>query len=318
MGSQRGWFFVDVTIAASCVMAGLVLELQSDALNAKTPVSGLLRKALVISKKLGIAEIEQWIRNELGGYPEAVDIPKYREVHGEVEAFNPYQGWRPVHFGDPEFGEALSRRRINQPVGELDVLLSEKDGFLIVPFSHEMQNRLMEGMNLPLHSRLRISKTEVVGILEEVRTNILQWALELEHNGITGEGMTFTKKEKDTANSVTYNTINNIGLMHNSQLQQHSNGSAQSVCLGNDLELLGELIDTLKSHIDSINLAHSEHEEYKAEISTLESQLSSPKPKKTIISESLKSLRTILEGAAGNLLASELLSKIAPIMQLYC
>ena len=39
-------------------MSGLVLELQRDALNKNVNVSDLLRKAMVVSKKLGINEMK--------------------------------------------------------------------------------------------------------------------------------------------------------------------------------------------------------------------------------------------------------------------
>lgn len=96
-------------------MSGLILELQADALDPHTRVSDLLRKALVISKKLGIDEIEHWIVNELNGYSEHEEIPAYRKIRGEVKVWNPYHGWQPLNFGNPEHGEALSSRTIGQP-----------------------------------------------------------------------------------------------------------------------------------------------------------------------------------------------------------
>lgn len=58
-------------------MSGLVLELQKDALNKEVSVSELLRKSLVVSKKLKITHIEEWINNELDGYNSTISPPKY-------------------------------------------------------------------------------------------------------------------------------------------------------------------------------------------------------------------------------------------------
>ncbi len=44
----------------------------------------------------------------------------------------------------------------------------------------------------------------------------------------------------------------------------------------------------------------------RAELATLKAQSESPKPKRSIIRESLSSLRAVLEGAAGEVLASNL------------
>lgn len=297
-------------------MPGLILELQADALDPHARTSDLLRKALVISKKLGINEIERWITNELNGYTEREEIPAYRKIRGEVKVWNPYHGWQPLNFGDPEHGEALSSRTIGQPISELDELREGgKDASLHVPFSQKITNALMRNMEVSLQPSLHVPHTEIVGILDTVRNNLLQWALELEQKGVIGEGMTFSKEEKSAATQVTYQITNNIGSMSHSQLQQHSSGSSQVINAALNLEALTELIRLLKSAKSTLPLESSIRAEYVAEIQTLVSQASSPKPKTTILAESLKSIRTILEGAAGNVLASDLAQKIGAFLQ---
>lgn len=297
-------------------MPGLILELQADALDPHARTSDLLRKALVISKKLGINEIERWITNELNGYTEREEIPAYRKIRGEVKVWNPYHGWQPLNFGDPEHGEALSSRTIGQPISELDELREGgKDASLHVPFSQKITNALMRNMEVPLQPSLHVPHTEIVGILDTVRNNLLQWALELEQKGVIGEGMTFSKEEKSAATQVTYQITNNIGSMSHSQLQQHSSGSSQVINAALNLEALTELIRLLNSAKSTLPLESPIRAEYVAEIQTLESQASSPKPKTTILAESLKSIRTILEGAAGNVLASDIAQKIGAFLQ---
>lgn len=297
-------------------MAGLILELQSDALENTMRVSDLLRKALVVSKKLGINEIERWIQNELNGYTSNEEIPAYRKIRGEVKVWNPYRGWQPLNFGDAQQGEALSSRTIGQPVSELDVLHEGGlKGSLHIPFSQHTTNALMKGMDIPLQPSLHVPHTEVVGILDAVRNNILQWALELEQKGVIGEGMTFSKEEKSAASRVTYQITNNIGSMTNSQLQQHSSGASQVINQTLDVAELVKLIGILKSSLGNLPIKDSDRNEYVAELKTLESQAASPKPKTLILSESLKSVRTILEGAAGNILASDLLTKVNTFLQ---
>nr|WP_319490633.1 hypothetical protein [uncultured Desulfobacter sp.] len=93
-------------------MAGLVFELQSDAINKDVRCSDLLRKALVVSRKLDIDSIESWIRYELNGFLQKDDVvPDYREVHGLIKVWNPYHGWQPLNFGDPKQAERLSKRK---------------------------------------------------------------------------------------------------------------------------------------------------------------------------------------------------------------
>lgn len=200
-------------------MSSLVLELQAEALDRNTPVSDLLRKALAVSKKLGVTQIEKWLSHELNGYPRDSEIPPYREVHGLIKVWNPYHGWQPVHFGDPEMGEKLAARKIMQPIGELDSLNPKQGGSLQIPFPEPIKNRLIRGMDIALEPTLQVAPSEVVGILDAVRNNILEWALELEQEGILGEGLTFSREEKQAAGQITYQITNNIGSMSNSQLQ---------------------------------------------------------------------------------------------------
>lgn len=97
-------------------MPGLVLELQRDALDNSFEVSNLLRKALVISKKLGVNDIELWLAQELNGYEVSEnELPDYRKIRGTLKVHNPMRGLMPFHINDPEFSALLSSRRIAQP-----------------------------------------------------------------------------------------------------------------------------------------------------------------------------------------------------------
>jgi AbiTii len=296
-------------------LSGLVLELQSDALNSNIPVSELLRKALVVSKKLGVSNIEEWLNNELNGYGLDSDIPPYREVRGQVKVWNPYQGWKPLNLSTSEEEEELSKQKVAQTVGELDSIntkMNMHEGYLQVPFPQDQVNWLISRMNIPLQPTLFIPQSAVVKILDTVRTIILNFALQLEQDGIWGEGMSFSKEEKNTASQHTYNTTYNIGSMQNSQIQQHSTGP-QTLNVNNELRVLTEFLSKLVSCLDSLELQEDSKNELLAEVATVESQAKSPRPKRAIISESLKSIRIILEGATGSILASELLPELAKL-----
>lgn len=269
----------------------------------------------MVSRKLGVDAIEGWIRHELNGYPLNDDVPDYREIHGLIKVWNPYHGWQPLNFGDPKQAERLSKRKIMQPVGELDVLLENKGGGeLQVPFPQHIVNSLMKGMSVPLQPTLHFSNTEIVGILDTVRNTVLEWALELEKKGVIGEGMTFSKEEQKAAGQVTHQITYNIGSMQNSQLQQDSPGASQNLHVGADLSKIVALISEIKDSMGQFGLNSDFENELKTEISTIEIQSKSPKPKSSIISESLKSIRSILESATGNIAAASFLAQIANLL----
>lgn len=268
-------------------MSGLVLELQRDALDKNIAESSLLRKAIVVSKKLGITEIETWINQELAGYPADEDIvPAYREVSGVVRVFNRYHGWRPLNFGNAEVGEKLSKRKISQAIGEL-VAIAESDnsGNLHVPFSQHTKNLLMKTMDIPLEPILLVGGSQIHGILEAVRNEILNWGLDLETKGIIGDGMTFSTEEKVLASQVTYNVTNYIGSMQNSQLQQDSAGASQTQNITQPELDISAFIEELKASIHDLDLNQDDSAELEAEVLTVELQLASPKPKSIIVKE---------------------------------
>ena len=60
-------------------MAGLVFDLQADAMNRAVGVSDLLRKAKAVSKKLRTPEVYEWIDRELNGYEKTATFPSIGE-----------------------------------------------------------------------------------------------------------------------------------------------------------------------------------------------------------------------------------------------
>jgi len=105
-----------------------------------------------------------------------------------------------------------------------------------------------------------------------------------------------------------------IGQMINSQIQQASPEATQVGTVNEDrYEELKEVIQSLKESIDKLDLESQDKSDIQAEIQTIEAQMSSSKPKVTIITECLGSIRRILEGAASSL-ASSLLSKIVALL----
>jgi hypothetical protein len=289
-------------------MGCLVLELQEDALNNKISVSDLLRKALAVSRKLGVTHIEEWLKNELNGYPQESVIPDYREVYGQFQVWNPYHGWQPLNFANSDMAEALSKNKISQPVGELISLVS-KNNRIQMTLPPQVVNSLLKSMQVPLQPALHVASSTVIRILDIVRNNILDFALQLEQEGVLGEKMSFSNDEKKTASQIIYNITNNIGNMQHSQIQQHSSG-IQNLTSGNDLKELLSFLQRLREEAKHLKLDSAFEKELFAEISTVESQANSPRPKPSILSESLKTIRTILEGAAGNVFASGLLTEM--------
>jgi len=103
-----------------------------------------------------------------------------------------------------------------------------------------------------------------------------------------------------------------IGSVTGSQIQQGTERSSQTAQFHEtDLPALRDLVSLLRSQLPSLNLESGISEEYRSELSTIEAQASSPRPKPAIIREPLSSLRAIIEGAAGSAVAALLLERLA-------
>lgn len=110
-------------------------------------------------------------------------------------------------------------------------------------------------------------------------------------------------------------SIISIGTMSNSTIQQASPGAVQDVSFeAAETNKIRAAVEEVKLKFDELELEIDERRQAEAEVATIEAQLGSPKPRRTIISESLASLRGILEGAAAAVVAAPLVAKIAALI----
>lgn len=140
--------------------------------------------------------------------------------------------------------------------------------------------------------------------------------IEITHEGVREVEEALSNPDAPTTHFPPLNII--IGPVINSPIQQGSPQATQEVIIGEDkCEELKGLLQSLKESIDKLGLEAQAKSDLQADIQTIEAQMSSSKPKLTIITECVGSIRNILEGAAGNVLASLLLNKINVLCGLF-
>jgi hypothetical protein len=103
-----------------------------------------------------------------------------------------------------------------------------------------------------------------------------------------------------------------VGDVTHSQIQQGTIGSRQEYQFINS-QVKADLHSTLheiKMHLTELNLDSYSFADAVADIAGLEAQLATPRPRSTIVKELLKSLRTVLEGAASGALAQQFLTML--------
>ena len=111
---------------------------------------------------------------------------------------------------------------------------------------------------------------------------------------------------------VAQHTIN-VGTMTGSAIQSGTLGSHITINFnGNEVQTL---VRKIRGSIDEIELGTGAKAEIGADLSTIETQLQSPHPKSIIISECLSTIKTILLGVAGSLIATGLATEIANLLK---
>lgn len=290
-------------------MAGLVLELQADAMEDKVPASAVLRKALAVSRKLGLPDVESWLNEELNGYAASAEVPDYRKFQGTLKVWNPYHGWQPLFFAKPEDNEIFSKSQTRQSVSEIEELLAKGENAYESPLGAKAEQMLMKGMEVQLRPALHIPRTALIRVVTTVRNRILDWALELERNGVIGEGMTFSQAEKANAReAATVYQIQNQTIVHGmqgSQIQQGTHASTQTYQVAQlDTAAILALVAEIRATVRGSQLAVAASTEIEGDLATIEAQAKAPKPKRGFMSEAAKSVRTVLEAAAGGTLGN--------------
>lgn len=188
---------------------GIVIELQREALDEKISIESLMRKAYLVARKLNLKEFEEWISQEQNGYKQ--EVPEYRNIAGEIKAWNPYHGWIPMVLS-ADISDLVSKMPIPTSISELQDVYNSSEGTVCLSVNGTLTEWFNSNMDfIPTKYQFFSTKSELYRIMSTVRNKILDWALLLEENGIVGEGMTFTDIEKKIAHNtqVINNYINN-------------------------------------------------------------------------------------------------------------
>jgi hypothetical protein len=289
------------------VSDGIVLELQQDCLDASVPVSAILRKAKAIASKLDLQELVEWFDQELNGYTcSMMDLPDHRKVGGAPKFWNPYHGWCPIVAQSENWSDLLGTGYLPNPIAQLEEWASKSGGTLTYRYPHVIQEALQESGDMPFEAVMHMSTSQVASALDFVRNKVLDWTLALEKRGITGEGFSFNKKQKEEAVAVTNHIYSSsVGVI--GAVSGDANISKFSTASGTlDFEKILSLIDQInatKSALPGpVALALEEP------LAGLESGAKEEDSSK--VKAAISAMIPVLQGAGGNIVAAGILSAI--------
>ena len=291
-------------------MSGLIAELQRDALDPTFPIDFLLRKMKLCSVKLALPALEAWVDSELNGYV-GKDIPDYRQLRGEPRAWNPIHGWIPMML-HPNVMEIVTRAYISQSISSIrDLLDSPDDGSGIhFPIPYEIVNKLNQVSDFKTAKMVTVlSRSHLITIVETVRNMALDWSLEMEKQGVLGEGMSFGATERERAKTAMASFhIEHIGSFVGNM--GNSNTSGDIVVSNVDARSIIEKVDSIRRAIPELETAGIDGKKLKNSLDAIEAEAKASKPDRGKLRTLLGSAREVLVGAAGNLTAEGALSLI--------
>jgi len=177
----------------------IVIELQRLASDGKCPVDELLRKALIVASKLELTEFRSWIICELDGYSHTQPVPSYRQI----TASYPYK----VPTCSPRIGRQIHHVTFTYPLTEpVGAIARHYESGREIAHIPEVVDRVPTNLDdtfirylVTTYGLKLLDESSLFVILDVVRNTILKSSLELERQGILGEGMRFTSAEKAIA-----------------------------------------------------------------------------------------------------------------------
>ena len=170
-------------------------------------------------------------------------------------------------------------------------------------------------MNRQSQPLLCIHISRFSGILDAVRNRVLQWSLDLERDGITGDGVNFHKNELEKAQGVNYQIENYVaGNMSADQIQIGTKDSKQINHEPYSTSDLRTLVTILERDKGALNLTEQDMAVLNNDIAILKSQTESSELEPSKVGSALRSAKSIAEGAAGNIVGSGVVAQISSIL----
>jgi hypothetical protein len=186
----------------------------------KQPLTTLLRKCIVLAHQLKNDRLKIWANEELNGYDSKDSLPKYRIIPAAATGIFVGPGWAKTQQGIPSAALKKEHRTyaeivyIAQPVSALEESVkSSKSYGLNFPWNANLvahyQEHLMSGGWQLFSAHQSVPKAVIAGILDTVRTRVLNMALEIQSD--VGERDEDLKKiTPEELKKVDQTIVNNI------------------------------------------------------------------------------------------------------------
>ena len=190
-------------------MNSLVIEFQKQINDKSIGISNLIRTCLIIATKLKNEDIKKWLNKELYGYNLDDVVPEYRKVPMSVKFLNTYYGWCPFIITNPKFIKILNEMTFRQKISEIyELSKSSSEIHFDVPIG--IKNSLLKEIPFDSDINYVCNSIYMIGVIDSVKTKMLEWVLSLEENGIIDTNYIFDKEQIDKSKQLSSTIINNF------------------------------------------------------------------------------------------------------------
>lgn len=293
-------------------MSSIVLELQQELLQKDCDVLLALRKAHIIAVKLKLTEFDAWIQSELNGYEFNQDlIPEYRQVRGELKAWNPYHGWIPVIMPNSKLEEFLCHRKMEDPIGDIIELHRKSKGTVVMTFCAEVATQLDSLTNAPFKTNysLHISNHLLKSIADKVLNCLMEWTLKLEEKGILGENMTFNETESTSAKEIPQQVNYYYGTIIHGDVSSSQIVSGSSNSITYNATAAADAVQEIRESLERENLSKEDMESAVELLDEISEKIAQNK-KPGIIKSALIGLKDFVLSVGADLTAALIAAKI--------
>jgi hypothetical protein len=235
----------------------MIQELIQEIIYNKTSLNEALTKAKVIAYRIKNDEFKIWLENELNGYPDKLNIPKYREVactpkallegmfHDRYESrINPPAGISHDFFKEPVL---FSISTIEQGVKEAE---EDNDEFLFIPYISEFTDMISKFYPIPdnniiVETGADVRVSSMRNIIEITKQKLLDTLLKLDEAFPDFDSAYSNNQENaKVASTIITNNIYggnspiNVGVGNN--IQQHSSTTVTTETINHTINELAK------------------------------------------------------------------------------
>lgn len=292
----------------------LLKRVIDEATDSSSNIGEVLRLCMRLGTILKNEELTAWARLEASGYPHEGELPEYRKIPVEARGtfFGPFQsGIKNAHIPksaiDAEHREALFTASIFDPVGELERIAgkSASDDTLQQNWPADAiayyQQKEMYTNGLVLASAWRVlSRNTFAGVLETIRTRILDFALKIEAE------LDIDEQDKDNRTTIESSRVTQI---FNTTI---TGGTVAFSGTGDVNQTVNQVIagdiDSLKNALKELGIGAEDIAEVEQAINDDAKSKTKPGPKVSewvgkVLVKGVKTTGKIATGAIGGLLA---------------